>query len=106
MTAYQSKRNTSVTPYAFTEQGVAMLSGVLNSDKAIEMHVAIMSAFVEINKIVLRQSDIKEQMREIKEQLGEHDVQLNQIYDAMENLLDEKAAQKKWEERERIGFKK
>ena len=106
MTAYQSKRNTSVTPYAFTEQGVAMLSGVLNSDKAIEMHVAIMRAFVEINKIVLRQSDIKEQMREIKEQLGEHDVQLNQIYDAMENLLDEKAAQKKWEERERIGFKK
>lgn len=106
VTAYQSKRNTSVTPYAFTEQGVAMLSGVLNSDKAIDMHVAIMRAFVEINKIVLRQNDIKEQMKEIKERLGEHDVQLNQIYDAMENLLDEKAAQKKWEDRERIGFKK
>ena len=106
VTAYQSKRNTSVTPYAFTEQGVAMLSGVLNSDKAIEMHVAIMRAFVEINKIILRQNDIKEQMKEIKERLGEHDVQLNQIYDAMENLLDEKAAQKKWEDREKIGFKK
>jgi phage regulator Rha-like protein len=106
VTAYQSKRNTSVTPYAFTEQGVAMLSGVLNSDKAIDMHVAIMRAFVEINKIVLRQNDIKEQMKEIKERLGEHGVQLNQIYDAMENLLDEKAAQKKWEDRERIGFKK
>ena len=106
VTAYQSKRNTSVTPYAFIEQGVAMLSGVLNSDKAIEMHVAIMRAFVEINKIVLRQNDIKEQMKEIKERLGEHDVQLNQIYDAMENLLDEKAAQKKWEDREKIGFKK
>ena len=106
VTAYQSKRNTSVTPYAFTEQGVAMLSGVLNSDKAIDMHVAIMRAFVEINKIVLRQNDIKEQMKEIKERLGEHDAQLNQIYDAMENLLDEKAAQKKWEDRERIGFKK
>ena len=106
VTAYQSKRNTSVTPYAFIEQGVAMLSGVLNSNKAIDMHVAIMRAFVEINKIVLRQSDIKEQMKEIRERLGEHDVQLNQIYDAMENLLDEKAAQKKWENRERIGFKK
>jgi hypothetical protein len=45
-------------------------------------------------------------MKQIKERLGEHDVQLNQIYDAMENLLDEKAAQKKWENRERIGFKK
>jgi phage regulator Rha-like protein len=93
-------------PYAFTEQGVAMLSGVLNSDKAIEMHVAIMKAFVEIKKIVLRQTDLKEQMKEIKERLGEHDVQLNQIYDAMENLLDEKAAQRKWEDREKIGFRK
>jgi signal recognition particle GTPase len=55
---------------------------------------------------VLKQNDIKEQMREIKERLGEHDVQLNQIYDAMENLLDEKAAQRKWQDRERIGFKK
>lgn len=83
-----------------------MLSGVLNSDKAIEMHVAIMKAFVEIKKIVFRQTDLKEQMKEIKERLGEHDAQLNQIYDAMENLLDEKAAQRKWEDRERIGFKK
>lgn len=106
VTPYQSKRNTSVTPYAFTEQGVAMLSGVLNSDKAIDMHIAIMRAFVDINKIVLRQNDIKEQMKEIKKRLGEHDVELNQIYDAMENLLDEKAAQKKCEDRERIGFKK
>jgi hypothetical protein len=40
------------------------------------------------------------------ERLVEHDVQLNQIYDAMQNLLDEKAAQRKWEDRERIGFKK
>jgi phage regulator Rha-like protein len=106
VTAYQSKRNTNLMPYAFTEQGVAMLSGVLNSDKAIDMHVAIMRAFVEIKKIVLRQTDLKEQMKEIKERLGEHDAQLNQIYDAMENLLDEKAAQRKWEDRERIGFKK
>jgi phage regulator Rha-like protein len=99
-------KHTKFMPYAFTEQGVAMLSGVLNSDKAIEMHVAIMRAFVEIKKIVLRQTDLKEQMKEIKERLGEHDVQLNQIYDAMENLLDEKAAQRKWEDREKIGFRK
>ena len=93
-------------PYAFTEQGVAMLSGVLNSDKAISMNIAIMRAFVQIKKALLKQSDLKEQLKEIKDRLGEHDVQLNQIYDAMENLLDEKAALRKWEERERIGFKK
>jgi hypothetical protein len=38
--------------------------------------------------------------------LGEHDVELSQIYDAMENLLDEKAAERKWNDRESIGFKK
>jgi len=93
-------------PYAFTEQGIAMLSGILNSDKAINMNIAIMRAFVEVRKIILQKSDLKEQLKEIKERLGEHDVQLNQLYDAMENLLDEKAAERKWEERERIGFKK
>ncbi len=93
-------------PYAFTEQGIAMLSGVLNSDKAINMNIAIMRAFVAIRKIVLQQQDVKEQLKEIKERLSEHDVQLNQIYDAMENLLDEKAISRKWEERDRIGFKK
>jgi len=106
VTASQSKRNTQVTPYAFTEQGVAMLSGILNSDKAIQMNIAIMRAFVEIRRILLQESDLKTQLREIRDRLGEHDTQLNQIYDAMENLLDEKAAQRKWEDRERIGFKK
>ena len=106
VTAYQNRRNTDITPYAFTEQGVAMLSGVVNSDRAISMNIAIMRAFVEVRKVLLLQNDLKEQLKEIKERLGVHDSQLNQIYDAMENLLDEKAAQRKWEHRERIGFKK
>ena len=93
-------------PYAFTEQGVAMLSGILNSDKAINMNIAIMRAFVEIRRLALQQNDWKEQLAELRSRLGEHDVQLNSIYDALENLLDEKAAAKKWEERETIGFKK
>ena len=99
-------KHSKYTPYVFTEQGVAMLSGILHSDKAINMNIAIMRAFVEVRKIFLQKIDIREQFKEIKERLGEHDVQLNQIYDAMENLLDEKAAERKWEERERIGFKK
>jgi len=98
--------HTKYLPYAFTEQGVAMLSGILKSDKAINMNIAIMRAFVDVRKVLLKQNDLKEQLKEIKERLGEHDVQLNQIYDAMENLLDENAAQRKWEDRERIGFKK
>ncbi len=97
-------RYSKYLPYAFTEQGIAMLSGILNSDIAINMNIAIMRAFVEIRKVLLQQTSLKEQLKEIKERLGEHDAQLNQIYDAMENILDEKAAQRKWEERQRIGF--
>ena len=93
-------------PYAFTEEGIAMLSGILNSDVAINMNIAIMRAFVAIRKIIFIKNDTKQQLQEIKERLGEHDTQLNQIYDAMENLLDEKAISRKWEERDRIGFKR
>jgi hypothetical protein len=106
VTTYSSKRRNTLPPYAFTEQGVAMLSGILNSDTAITMNIAIMRAFVAIRRLTLQQMDIKEQIQQITERIGEHDVQLNEIYDAMENLLDEKIAQKKWDERERIGFKK
>jgi len=93
-------------PYAFTEQGVAMLIGILNSEKAINMNIAIMRAFVEVRKVFLKQNDLRDQLKEIRERLGEHDTQLNQIYDAMDYLLDGKAAQIKWSDRERIGFKK
>ena len=100
-----NKRPNSSLPYAFTEHGVAMLSGIINSDKAIDMNIAIMRAFVDVRKVLIKQTDLKEQLKEIKDRLGEHDAKLNQIYDAMENLLDEKAAQRKWEDRVRIGFR-
>jgi hypothetical protein len=99
-------QHTKYMPYVFTEQGVAMLSGILNSDKAINMNIAIMRAFVEIRRIVLQQGDIREQLKQIQHRIVEHDTQLSSIYDAIENLLDDKAAQRKWEDRERIAFKK
>lgn len=54
----------------------------------------------------MQEMDIRQQLKLVKERLGEHDIQLSQIYDAMENLLDEKAAHRKWEDRERIGVRK
>lgn len=83
-----------------------MLSGIINSEKAISMNIAIMRAFVAVRQVLLQQTDLKTQLKEIKERIGEHDIQLNQLYDAMENLLDEKASQRTWENRERIGFNK
>ena len=62
----KGRGGTRYLPYAFTEQGVAMLSGILHSEKAIGMNIAIMRAFVEIRRIILKQSDLREQLREKK----------------------------------------
>ena len=59
-------QHSKYTPYAFTEHGIAMLSGVLNSDKAIDMNIAIMRAFVVVRNILLQKNDLKEQLKEIK----------------------------------------
>jgi hypothetical protein len=92
-------------PFAFSEQGVAMLSGVINSAKAVQMNIAIMRAFVEIRRTVINNKNIAGKLKALEERLGEHDVQLNQIYDAIENLMDKKVEQESWQERKRIGYK-
>ncbi len=102
------------TPYAFTEHGVTMLASVLKSKKAIDMNIAIVRAFIAIRHFVNNHKNITEQIQELRIELqsriGEHDVQLASIYDALENLLDKKEDEnekkQKWIERERIGFKK
>ena len=97
-------------PYVFTEHGVTMLASVLKSPRARKMNIAIVRAFIALKKFVDRNNNVLELVQELKERIGEHDVQLKSIYDAIENLLDEKAEEKlkkiSWEERERIGFKK
>ena len=106
VTFEEKGRYNKYLPYAFTEQGIAMLSGVLNSEKAIQMNIVIMRAFVEARRLSLQEMNLKTQLKEIKEVLEVHDSQLNQIYDSIENLLDENAGRRKWNARERIGFKK
>lgn len=116
---FQSLRSQIVTsswggtrylPSAFTEQGVAMLSGVINSSRAIEMNIAIMRAFVETRKLLHSNKKIAEQIKILFDRIGEHDAQLGAIYEALENMMDEKVEENvkkiSWEERERIGFKK
>jgi phage regulator Rha-like protein len=99
-------RGKSYTPYAFTEHGVGMLACVLKSPKARKMNIAIVKTFIALRKSVSQFSNLREQLSELRERIGEHDVQLAQIYDSIENLLDEKSEQKKWENRPLIGFVK
>ena len=112
-TASQKKRNTTITPFAFTEHGVTMLASVLKSKRAIDMNIAIVRAFIAIRHFANENKNVVVQIQELRIELqnriGEHDVQLASIYDALENLLDKKEDEneekKKWMERERIGFK-
>lgn len=96
------------TPFAFSEQGVAMLSSVLKSRKAVETNIAIMRAFVAIRKTIALQSSLSKEIMALKndleQRLGEHDVQLMEIYTVMEQFLEEKTKQKDWESRKKLGY--
>jgi hypothetical protein len=72
-----NRGGTRYLPYAFTEQGIAMLSGILNSDKAINMNIAIMRAFVEIRRMALVQPVLSVQLQELAQRVGVHDIQLS-----------------------------
>ena len=96
-------------PFAFTEHGVTMLASVLNADRAIKMNIAIVRAFISLKQMALQHKDLAERLEELRkelhERIGEHDTQLAAIYDAIENLLDDKTDKKAREERERIGYR-
>jgi phage regulator Rha-like protein len=99
------KRNTSITPFAFTEHGVTMLASVLKSERAIKMSIAVVRAFIELKRSASQFKELSEQLELIKQHLGEHDAQLNGIYEAIENLLDDKGEKQLTKDRKRIGFR-
>jgi hypothetical protein len=89
---------TRYLPYAFTEQGVAMLSSVLSSQKAIEVNIAIMRAFVKMRKYAMN-------YKELAEKLLDHDKQLDDVNEVLNYLMSEKKLEIEQQERPRIGFK-
>ena len=89
---------TRYLPYAFTEQGVAMLSSVLSSQKAIEINIAIMRAFVKMRKYAMN-------YKELAEKLLDHDKQLDDVNEVLNYLMSEKKLEIEQQERPRIGFK-
>ena len=94
-------------PYAFTEHGVTMLASILKSDKAIEMNIVVVRAFISLRQFALNYKELADQVEEIRRTVENHDEQLTKIYGAIENLMSEKEAEKEaWETRERIGFRR
>ncbi|MBV9243023.1 MAG: ORF6N domain-containing protein [Acidobacteria bacterium] len=74
-------------PYVFTEQGVAMLSSVLNSQRAVQVNIAIMRAFVNMRKLVATNADINKKLTAIEKKLGEHDGHFKQVFGAIRAMM-------------------
>ncbi len=83
-------------PYAFTEQGVAMLSGVLNSPRAIQTNLAIMRTFVQLRQLLATHADLSRKLAAIE---GKYDQQFRVVFDAIRELMSEKKSPKR-----EIGF--
>ena len=86
-------------PFAFTEQGIAMLSSVLNSEKAIAINIAIMRTFVSLRQFALNYKELNDKITEIEKQFPE-------IYNILNYLMDKEKTATPKIERNKIGFKK
>jgi hypothetical protein len=88
-------------PYAFTEQGVAMLSSVLHSERAVEVNIAIMRAFVRLRQIMSTHKDLAAKLEKLESKLGEHDEHFQVVFEAIRQLMAPPASPAK---KGRIGF--
>lgn len=86
-------------PYVFTEQGVAMLSSVLNSDRAIEVNIQIMRAFVKLRELMLSHKGLANKIEALEHKYKDHDEKIVMIYHAIKQLIAEDERPKK-----KIGF--
>jgi hypothetical protein len=99
---FDTLKHSTVLPYAFTEQGVAMLSSVLNSEKAIQVNIQIMKTFISVRELYTTNQELKEKIDAIVQihgtKINEHDDQINSILLTIQRLLDAEDSVKK------IGF--
>jgi hypothetical protein len=77
-------------PYGFTENGVAMLSGVLNSPRAIQVNIQIMRAFTRIRNLVADHADLRKAIQQIERRLNTHDQQIQVAFASLKGLLQAK----------------
>ena len=90
------------TPFAFTEQGIAMLASVLRTSKAIEVNIQIVRAFVFLRKYALSHSELTQKLKELE---TKHNKQFNDIFEAINYLIKKDRQEQTQNERNRIGYK-
>jgi DNA-binding PadR family transcriptional regulator len=74
-------------PYAFTEQGVAMLSSVLNSKRAIEVNILIMRAFVKLRQMAASHKELARKLAELEVRFEDHDEKIEAIFEVIRQLM-------------------
>lgn len=95
-------KHSKYLPFAFTEQGVAMLASVLNSSKAIEVNIAIVRAFVFLRQYALTHKDLTDKLKELE---SKYNKQFKDVYEAINYLLSKDKQETEQKERKQIGFK-
>lgn len=80
-------QNVKYAPYAFTEQGVAMLSSVLRSQRAIQVNIEIMRAFVRLRAMAFTSKDLERKITALERKYDAHDAQIKEIFDAIRALM-------------------
>ena len=95
-------KHSKYNPFAFTEQGIAMLASVLRSSKAIEVNIQIVRAFVFLRKYALSHSELTQKLQELE---TKYDKQFNDIFEAINFLIKKDKHMQTQNERKRIGFK-
>lgn len=98
---YPLKRPKVSPPFAFTEQGLAILSGILNSAKAIEVNIAIIRTFVFIRQYALSHKDLTDKLKELE---NKYDTQFSDVYQALNYLLEKDKQEMDQKERRKIGY--
>jgi hypothetical protein len=88
-------------PYVFTQEGVAMLSSVLNSYRAIRVNIQIMRAFVKLKELFLTHRDLAVKIETLEKRYAAHDEKIQIIFEAIRQLLEPKST----EQDKRIGFR-
>jgi len=74
-------------PYAFTDYGILMLSSILNSERAIQVNIAIMRVFVKLRKLISTHRELASKLLELEKRMGEKDQQIISIFEAIRELM-------------------
>jgi hypothetical protein len=74
-------------PYAFTEQGIAMLSSVLRSKRAVQVNIAIMRVFVRLREMIATHKELARKLSKLEKHLETHDQQIQAIFEAIRQLM-------------------